>query len=519
MAQDVEARLADPTPPKTVGRGPSIRFAKRLGDLGTRATQRVVEYARGLSPWHWGLYGLISLYVAVMTDMSLTHHHGLGTSTYDMGIFEQGTWLLSEPASPFVTLRGIHLFGDHASYVLLLLAPIYAIFPASGTLFFLQALGIGLGALPVFLYARQRLGSEPIAMLMGAVFLLHPSLSQANMFDFHPDAFLPTFVGFALYGALTARWRIYTVFVVLALLVKEDVVLVIVPLGAWVAWRRDRVIGLLTIGWSVVFTLFAAVIAMQYFNAAANAFSGRGDRIPFGGVTGLVKTALTRPGDLWDFVRSDRRGWYLWQMSMPFAWLFVRLPEVAAIAGLVVLGNVLSLHGYQHQIGFHYSFVVVTVLAFGTVYALGAFTRFRRQAVAAVVVMALWMSFLWGTLPGSRDPRPVADPDNPRAVAAREVFPLIPSDAAVSAYTVLTPHLAQRRMIYMYPNPFAVHYYGPAGTIGEVRLPESDSIEYVVIPVVLPEGLFQETWDRERVAFTRVFANAYWEVWQRSGGD
>jgi uncharacterized membrane protein len=508
-------------PPEVVGAGGSAGGTRSLGVRLSAATRRAaaatVASVKGASPWQWLLWVIITLYVWAMTSMSLAAHHGLGTSSYDTGIFEQGIWLVSQGDSPFVTLRGLHLFGDHSSYVLLLLAPIYALFPTSGTLFFAQAAGIALGALPVFLYARRRLGSEPIALLMAAVFLLHPATSWGNMFEFHPDAFLPTFMGFALYGALERRWRIYTVFVVLSLMVKEDMLLAIVPLGAWVAWRRDRVIGLLTIGWASVFTVFSAVIALQYFNAAAGAFSGRGSRIPFGGLSGLVKTAFTEPGQLFDHLRSDRRGWYLWQISAPFAWVFLRLPEISAIAGLVVVGNMLSTHGYQHRIGFHYQFVVVVVLTMGTVYALGAFRKRRNLAVAAVALTMLWTSFLWSSLPFARSPRSFTEPDHPRSVAAREVVAMVPPDAAVSAYTVLTPHLARRTTLYMFPNPFHTNYYGPEGLAGGLRLPAADSIDFVILPKTVSEE-FVESWERERPSFTLVFSNEYWDLWSRNPG-
>src|SRR4029450_4605686 len=37
----------------------------------------------------------------------------------------QGVWLLSRFRDPFVTIRGLSLFGDHTSYILVLVAPLY----------------------------------------------------------------------------------------------------------------------------------------------------------------------------------------------------------------------------------------------------------------------------------------------------------------------------------------------------------------------------------------------------------
>lgn len=49
-----------------------------------------------------------------------------------------------------------------------------------------------------------------------------------------------------MYAALEKKWRMYFISVALALTVKEDVALILVPLGLWVALRQHRRIGVLT---------------------------------------------------------------------------------------------------------------------------------------------------------------------------------------------------------------------------------------------------------------------------------
>ncbi|MEM1333762.1 MAG: DUF2079 domain-containing protein, partial [Actinomycetota bacterium] len=179
-------------------------------------------------------------YVWYFSVRSLNNHHALGTSTYDSALYDQGVWLLSRFEEPFVTLMGRNLFGDHTSFVLLFLVPIYWVFPGAGVLFIAQSVAIGAGAIPVFLYGRKRLGNEWYALFAAFAYLVHPAVGWTNLENFHPDGFLGAFVGFAIYAALERRWRMYAVFVVLSLLVKEDASLVVVPLGVWVALQRDR---------------------------------------------------------------------------------------------------------------------------------------------------------------------------------------------------------------------------------------------------------------------------------------
>ncbi len=148
-------------------------------------------------------------------------------------------------------------------------------------------------------------------------------MSWTNLENFHPDAFLGVFVGFAIYAALESRWRLYVVFVVLSLLVKEDASLVIVPLGIWVARqtrsadRADHHRRQHRLHAVAMYLVMRSLIGVPTRN---------GWRIPFGGPRGVIDTTITNPTDLVEHLTSDGRPWYLWQMTAPFAWLFLRLP-------------------------------------------------------------------------------------------------------------------------------------------------------------------------------------------------
>ena len=468
-----------------------------------------------LSTWSW-----------YFTKRSLDIHHSLGTSSYDSGLYDQGIWLLSRFDAPFVTLMGRNLLGDHSSFVLLLLVPLYWIFPAAGTMFFAQSAAIAAGAIPVFLYGRRRLGSEWMALVGAGVYLLHPAIGWANLENFHPDAFLGVFVGFAIYFALESKWRWYAAFVVLSLLVKEDVSLVIVPLGIWVAVRRSVRIGLLTIFGSLAFMAVAMLLVMRSLIGVP---TRNGWRIPFGGPRGVIDTAITNPTELMDHLRDDDRPWYVWQMTAPFAWLFARLPDVALISALVLFTNVLSTFWYQFQVQFHYSLVAVPALAIGTIYAIGAIRdrritlQDRNQVVVPVRLFAVLLlaattmvtAFMWSPVPWGRTALYYGDPSNEYAATARELMEQIPPDVSVAAYYALTPHLAHRTEIYQFPTPFRVVLYGPDASQEGSRLgARADGVEYVILPTSRDDRLVSD-WTAIEEAFDVVDSNERWVLYIR----
>lgn len=449
------------------------------------------------------------------TRLSLEIHHGFGTSSYDLGLYDQGVWLLSRFRSPFVTLMGRHLFGDHTSFILLLLVPWYWVAPSVATLLLVQSAVVAAGAVPVFLYARHRLGSGALGLVFGAVYLAHPAVGWTNLENFHPDAFLGCFVGMAIWAALVRRWRVYAAFVVLALLVKEDVSLAMVPLGVWVALRRDRRIGILTIVGSLAYMAVAMLVVMRSLIGVPTRNLWR---IPFGGVWGSIRTAVYHPGEMFDHLRSDGRPRYLWQMIFPAGWASIRLPDVAAISGLVLFTNVLSTFWYQYQIQYHYSLIAVPALTLGAVHAVGVVRqRLRIVIVGAVALTAVWSSILWGPLPWSRNEISHWAPSHPGARAARDIVHQVPADAVVSAHHLVATHLAHRPLIYMFPNPFRLILYGPDRRLEGTRLDDlAERVEYVVLPVDRSE-MEARDWAAIEAAFAVESANEYWVLYRRVG--
>jgi uncharacterized membrane protein len=452
---------------------------------------------------------LLFVYLAAI---SVELHRGLNTSAYDFGLYDQGIWLLSRFESPFVTLMGRNLFGDHTSFILLLLVPFYWLISSSAFLFIVQAMMIAAGAIPIFLYTRRRLESEIAASIFALVYLIHPATVWIGIENFHPDSFLGLFVGIALYAALEQRSRLFFVALLLSLSVKEDVALVMIPLGIWVAFRKNRKVGLTTAGLS----LWYMVVAIFGIQKGINGVPFRNSwRIPFGGVRGLLKTTLSEPTKLVAHLFSESRPFYLLQMMLPFAFIFLAFPEVAAISIFVIGLNLLSTFWYQFHVEYHYSFIVVPVLVFGTVYAIGRIPqKFRQWLVGACLVSSLFSAFMWSPLPGARTELKYNGSMHPMVIASQEALSRVPESAVVSAYHPLTAQLARRERIYAFPVPFKRALYGlDVFAEGDV-LPFVDEIEFVVLPTNMDDQM-QEVWSSVASDFEIAYANSWWVVFQR----
>ena len=456
---------------------------------------------------------MVVLYALYFSVRTVGVHNGLGTSAYDFGLYDQGIWLMSRGHSPFVTLMGRNLFGDHSSFILVLLIPLYWVFSSTALLFVVQSIVVAIGALPVYWFSRQRLRSEPLAAAMAGVYLLHPSISWTNLENFHPDAALGTLVAFAIWAAYAGKWRWYWVAVVLALSVKEDVAFVLAPLGLWVALKADKKRGLITSLASLFTMALMFLVVMRSFTGVAFRNSWR---IPFGGIGGLLKTALTQPTKLISYLWSEDRPTYVWQMLAPVGFVFLYEPSLALVGFVMLASNVVSTFWYQHQIQYHYSIIIVPCIVMGTVWALGKFSRPARKWVSAcIIATSLVCGYLWSPMPLARTTTTSWNSQMPPVVAARESISRVPEDAVVAAYHSLTAQMARRVTIYSFPNPFVRNLYGPDVFAGGDRLPGADEVEYVILPVNLDDEA-QKIWDVEKDQFRVVDENAWWVVYQRN---
>ena len=481
---------------------------------------------RNPSPWtsrtlrralpHLPAAVLIGAYAMWFGQLSVAVQDGYGTPGYDMGIFDQGVWLLSRFHAPFVTVMGRNLFGDHTSFILLLAVPLYWVYPHAQALLVLQSCLLAGAGVPIYLLARRWTASTALATALTASYLLNPALQNGNLEQFHPEAFLVLSIAVAIYAAMESKPVLLAIAVAASLLVKEDTALLIVPLGGWVLWRRNTNWGLAIIGVAVAWMAFAYEVVISLLLGTTSFYA---NRIPFGGIGGLVSAPFVHPVGFWRYLRSGYKPFYIWQMGVSFGWVFLIAPEVAAIGILTIGENVLSTFPYMQQILYHYSLPLVPVLALGTVFAVGRLATSRARVAATVLVTgaALVSCTLWGLAPFSRQTYPHLNPNGGQVLAINKVLKDVPPSAVVSAFYDFVPHLDHRVRIYQWPTPFRATYWGLYTQEGQ-RLPFSNQIQYLVIPSVL-SGVDQTGFESIDSDFQLVGQGGGASVYRRIAGS
>jgi uncharacterized membrane protein len=176
---------------------------------------------------------MIGVSTLILFGCSLLRHELLQSNAYDLGIFDQAIYLISQGQSPISSFLRFHILGDHAAWIFYLLALFYKIHPSVYWLFAVQAASLALGALPTWHLARHAGLTVQQSIAVAAVYLLYPLVYNINLFDFHPEVIaVPALLGAVLAARLDRIWW-FCLCIVLALGCKAVLSLTVAAMGVW----------------------------------------------------------------------------------------------------------------------------------------------------------------------------------------------------------------------------------------------------------------------------------------------
>ncbi len=467
-----------------------------------------------------------TIFVVVFSWLVLYKHAHLGTRSFDLAIFDQGLWLLSQGETPFVTVRGLHLFGDHTSFLMIPLVPLYWIWADVRVLLIVTVLAMAAGGPLVYAAARAEKIERWPAAALGVAYLLLPAVQWQVWDVFHPEVLAVPLLIAAYLLALRGRagWSLVALSVVLW--AKEDAALVVVPLAIYLGLRFRRqllAIGGTALGIGALLVNFGLLLP-HWSPTGELIYTGRygafGDSL-----AGIAWGVLTSPGEVITAVLAPEQPLYLVALVLPLL-AALAAPEILLVAGPTLLANLLSAHRYQAMVQYHYTAYVIAVVAIAAIVGTRRLTAWSKRrsprwtkAVVGVGLVAAVTGCILGGPWGLERRNPWAG-YAARSDLVSEALAVIPDDAAVAGDGRLIVHLAHRPIVYDFPNPVAPRNWGAPGS----DLPPPDDFDWLVVRADL-EGM-DELFLRElgkltaSRTFIRVLANDEVTVFRRAtAGD
>lgn len=380
----------------------------------------------------------VALFLAY-AGWSIHRHLRLETSAYDLGIFEQAIRGYAHLDAPDATIKapGFNLLGDHFHPILVVLAPLYRLFPSPITLLAAQAALIAASSIPITRLATRIVGRRA-AVSAGLAYGMSWGLQSAVDFDFHEVAFAVPLLAFGLTALVERRFVAAVAWTLPLIAVKEDLPATVAVIGLLVALRGRRSLGTATIliaicsGLVIVGTILPALNPAHAYPYAASAALDGQDPLH----------RLLLPA-----VKLHTLLWFL----TPTLFLALRSPLLLAAVPTLAwrFWSTGPLYWGTH---FQYSAILMPIVFVAFLDALNATGTGRpaRAAVHATCVIAVAATILTPLpLRGLLSPGTWATDAEARQV--RSALARIPDNADVAADNRLAPQLTSRHTVYFFP--------------------------------------------------------------------
>lgn len=411
--------------------------------------------------------------------LAIRNHLSFNTGRSDLGyyvsIFRQSSQGI--PLGCSLCGGGSHLTG-HFDPILVLLSPLYLIYPFADTLLVLQTVWLASGAVPVYLLTLHHVQSRGAAAALAVAYLAYPALHGVNLFDFHSLALAVPLLVWLFYFLECKRTAAYFVMVVLVLLVREDMPLALLGVAAFAIF--SRVPGQARLGW------ITAALAVLYFVVTKTMLMGRLDPLNTGNGKGgyayyyeqliparasskaLLATLVSDPLFSLGTILTEAKLDYVSKLLVPvFA-----LPLFTRGRMLLVYGSALTLlatRPHLYSVHFQYSSALIPFVFVLTSHALGGVRagklgiasisgpRLSRALSAGILVSSVLASWKFGAIVenGSFEGgfRPINRHPTDDQIAGdrwlRKVSRSLPRGAKVAASSRILTHLGSVTSIYL----------------------------------------------------------------------
>ena len=403
---------------------------------------------------------MIVVTTIVLFACSSARHALFHSTAYDLAIFDQAIYLISQNQTPFSSLMAINILGDHTAFIFYPLALLYKIYPDVHWLLFVQAISLALGAWPSWSLARQAGLNEKSAIAVAAVYLLYPVVFNVNLFDFHPEVIALPAILAAILAARLDKILWFCAAIGLILSCKAVLSLTVMMMGVWLLFfEKKRNCGLIAIFMGAGWFLIATQALIPYFNQGKE-HAGIGRYQYLGNsVLEIAVNLILKPNLIFGRLFSLDTFEYLALLIFPVIWWISPRHLTPLISAVPMLGmNILSDIPAQRDLIHQYSIPILPFLLVAAIENLSEqniqevkipkiFNKLPIPSVSLSKALVIWSliaflclakyGYFWTIYLNELDTLP----------ATKEAISLVQTKGNVLTTSNIVPHLAHRPVI------------------------------------------------------------------------
>ncbi len=401
---------------------------------------------------------VVALFALIFFLCSSVRHALLESNAFELGIYDQVAYLISQGQTPFSSFLEIHHLGNHAAGVMYPVALLYKIYPDVHWLLLVQAVALTSGALPVWGLASQAGLKNSIAWAIACIYLFYPLVFNVNLFDFHPEVIaLPALLA-AILAARLNKTLWFCAAIVLVLSCKAVLSLTVAAMGLWLlCFDKKRNCGLIALFLGVSWFLVVTQGVIPYFNQGRE-HAGIGRYQYLGNsVLEIAVNVILKPNLILGRIFSGDTFEYLALLILPVIWWLSprHLTPLISAAPMLAM-NILSDIPAQRDLIHQYSIPILPFLLVAVISSLAARnqqqveTIFDRlpipddQLPRLIVIWSLIgflalakYGYFWTIYVDSLD----------TLSASREAIALVNTKGSVLTTSHMAPHLTHRPVV------------------------------------------------------------------------
>lgn len=380
---------------------------------------------------------------------SSLRHWLLQSTAFDLGIFDQSIYLISQGKPPLNTFMDIYILGDHAAWIHYFLAIPYVLFPSVYWLLLIQACALSAGIFPTYYLSIEAGLTRSQAQAMMFVYLLYPVIFNGNLFDFHPEVIAVPLILWAILAARRNQIGVFTGCLVFILGCKAVLSLTVLGLGIWLLFlEKKRLYGAIAIGMGLAWFILSTQWIIPNFSGAEVGAVGRysylGDS-----VLGILGNLILRPQKILTVLFSFDNLGYLVLLFVPVAWGWSRVSFGALVGAFPAIAlNLLADYLAQKDLVHQYSLPILPFLIIGLISSLAAGKGLFQQR-KAIIIWSL-ITFICLAKFTHFGGRYLSAVDN--LLQTHEAIALVDTKGGVYTTAQIAPHLSHREII-RFTNP------------------------------------------------------------------
>lgn len=415
----------------------ALRLFVQGGKSGVKEFQQKIE---GFLQSDYTIWYILGIFFLLYSWTKISQYLSFGIHAVDFSEFDYAISNTLHGRFMYTPFLNTNYFSIHFAPILLLIVPLYLFHDGPFILLILQAMIIVLGALPFYKLCRELFPESFVAPLLTVAYLNYPFLIKGLEYDFHSEMAIPWFIIGAFYYLVKLDLPKYFLFIILALMTKEDVAIYTFVLGAYVCvFQRKWDVGISTMVLSAAWFVAAIQVISALLGGGQLVYQGRWS-IYGATLSEMMAYVFLHPLELFKtIVRPD----LLANLLLPLFFLPLLKPSLFLLAIPPYIINVTSNFDVQSKLGLYYAAPLIPFFFITMVYGLqNLSTRFAAKRETLLWTVCLLLVVLnFGRFRSFEI--------TPHHLIGYEALKQIPQEASVAAQVDIVPHLPKRQRISM----------------------------------------------------------------------